>query len=57
MDAQGRLWLALYGGWAVQRYSPEGELLETESLPCAHGTKLALGGEGLRTAQPLPAKV
>jgi hypothetical protein len=40
----------LYGGWAVRRYSPRGELLETVRLPCANVTKLAFGGEDLRTA-------
>ena len=42
VDAEGCLWVALFGGWAVRRYSPEGVLLETVSLPCANVTKLAL---------------
>lgn len=50
MDAEGCLWVALWKGCAVRRYSPQGELLETVSLPCANVTKLALGGDGLKTA-------
>jgi D-xylonolactonase len=41
--------VGLYG-WAIPRYSPDGELLETGRLPCANVTKLAFGGEDLRTA-------
>jgi sugar lactone lactonase YvrE len=50
VDAEGCVWIALYGGWAVRRYSPHGQLLETVSLPCANVTKVALGGGDLRTA-------
>jgi D-xylonolactonase len=50
VDSEGCIWIALYGGWAVQRYSPQGQLLETVSLPCANVTKLALGGRDLKTA-------
>jgi D-xylonolactonase len=50
VDAQGCLWVALYQGWAVRRYSPQSELLEVVGIPCAHVTKLALGGEDRKTA-------
>jgi sugar lactone lactonase YvrE len=50
VDAEGCLWVALYQGWAVRRYSPQGELLEVVKLPCANVTKLALGGKHLTTA-------
>jgi sugar lactone lactonase YvrE len=49
IDAEGCLWVALWRGWAIRRYSPQGELLETISLPCANVTKLAFGGNDLRT--------
>jgi sugar lactone lactonase YvrE len=49
-DSEGCIWIALYGGWAVRRYSPQGQLLETVSLPCANVTKLAFGGSSLQTA-------
>ena len=27
VDAEGCVWIGLFGGWGVQRYSPQGELL------------------------------
>ncbi len=50
IDAEGGLWIALYGGWAVRRYSPDGALLRKIAMPCARPTKLAFGGPDLRTA-------
>jgi xylono-1,5-lactonase len=50
VDIEGCLWVALWQGGAVRRYSPQGELLEVVGLPCANVTKLAFGGDGLTTA-------
>jgi sugar lactone lactonase YvrE len=50
VDQEGCVWIALWGGWAVRRYSPEGKLLATVRLPCANVTKIAFGGPDLRTA-------
>jgi len=50
VDAEGCLWIALWGGWAVRRYSPTGTLLENLAFPCANVTKLAFGGADYRTA-------
>jgi xylono-1,5-lactonase len=50
VDQEGCLWIALWGGWGVRRYSPEGKLLASVGLPCANVTKLAFGGTDLRTA-------
>jgi len=49
VDAEGCLWVAFYGGWAVRRYSPEGKLIHEVKLPCANVTKVAFGGAGLKT--------
>lgn len=49
VDSAGCIWIALYGGWAARRYSPEGALLETVRFPVANVTKLAFGGADLRT--------
>lgn len=49
IDAAGCLWVGLYGGWGVQRYSPQGELLDTVRMPVANCTKVAFGGEDLRS--------
>lgn len=50
VDREGCVWIALWGGWGVRRYSPEGKLLATVRLPCAKVTKIAFGGPDLRTA-------
>jgi D-xylonolactonase len=50
IDAEGCLWIALWGGWGVRRYSPVGTLLESVQFPCANVTKLAFGGTDYRTA-------
>ena len=50
VDQEGCVWIAMWGGWGVRRYSPEGKLLTTVRLPCANVTKIAFGGPNLRTA-------
>lgn len=49
VDASGNVWVALFGGWGVNCYSPRGELLRKIALPVARCTKVAFGGEDLRT--------
>ena len=49
VDAQGCVWTGLFGGWGVRRYSPSGDLLATIAFPVANITKIAFGGEDLRT--------
>jgi sugar lactone lactonase YvrE len=56
VDAQACLWVGLWGGWCVRRYSPAGELLLEVPIPCAQVTKLAFGGEALRTAYVTTAR-
>ena len=50
VDAEGCLWVAFYGGWAARRFSPGGKLIGEVRLPCANVTKLAFGGDELKTA-------
>jgi sugar lactone lactonase YvrE len=56
VDAEGCVWVALWGGWSVRRYSPAGELLARVALPCAQVTKIAFGGADLRTAYVTSAR-
>lgn len=44
VDAEGCLWVALWGGSAVNRYTPDGDLVLTVQLPVAQVTKPAFGG-------------
>jgi sugar lactone lactonase YvrE len=48
VDAAGDLWVAVYGGGRVNRYSPEGVLLEVVHVPAEQSTCCAFGGPGLR---------
>lgn len=50
IDSEGCLWISLYGGWEAWRYSPSGELLDKVRFPVSNITKLAFGGNDLRTA-------
>lgn len=57
VDSEGCLWVALWGGWQVRRYSPNGELLAQVALPCANVTKVAFGGDDLRTGFVTTARI
>jgi sugar lactone lactonase YvrE len=47
VDAQGHVWVALYGGSAVRRYRPEGILDGVIELPVTNVTACAFAGAGL----------
>ncbi|MFD2422502.1 SMP-30/gluconolactonase/LRE family protein [Amycolatopsis pigmentata] len=47
VDADGRLWVALWGGSAVHCYTPEGKLEERVTLPVTQVTACAFGGPDL----------
>lgn len=49
VDAEGCVWVSLFGGWGVQRFSPQGEALEFIELPVSNCTKVAFGGTDGRT--------
>lgn len=50
IDAEGGLWVALWGGGAVHRYSPQGALEEVVDVPGAGNvTSCAFGGDDRRT--------
>jgi sugar lactone lactonase YvrE len=47
VDAEGYLWVALWDGWSVRRYTPSGDLDRVLHLPVAMITSCAFGGPGL----------
>lgn len=49
VDAEGCVWVALFGGGAVLRYRPDGTLEDRVELPVTQVTACALGGPDLRT--------
>lgn len=56
VDAEGCLWVAFLDGWCVRRFSPDGKEVAKVKLPCARVTKLAFGGDGLKTAYVTTAR-
>lgn len=49
VDSEGHVWIGLFAGWAARRYAPDGALVETVRFPVANVTKLAFGGDDLKT--------
>jgi sugar lactone lactonase YvrE len=50
VDSAGDVWIALFGGGRIERYTPAGRLAGAVHFPCTNITKLAFGGDDLRTA-------
>ena len=44
VDADGRLWVAFWGGWCVRRVSAAGEVLAKFELPVSNVTSMAFAG-------------
>jgi sugar lactone lactonase YvrE len=49
VDEEGDLWVGIYGGWAVNRYGPDGSLRASVPIPVAQATSCAFGGGDRRT--------
>jgi sugar lactone lactonase YvrE len=47
VDAAGDLWVAIYGGGRIHRYSPDGELRQALLIPATETTSCAFAGPGL----------
>ena len=48
IDAEGKLWIALFGGGSVTRWDPQdGRLMQTVELPCRQVTSCCFGGPDL----------
>jgi len=48
-DADGNYWSAGFSAGRLNRFSPDGELLETQRLPVGATTMPCFGGDGLKT--------
>lgn len=57
VDSEDCLWVALWDGWGLRRYAPDGTLLLHIPFPCARVTKVALGGPDLTTAYVTTARI
>ncbi|CAN7304850.1 SMP-30/gluconolactonase/LRE family protein [Trinickia sp. LjRoot230] len=49
VDEEGCVWVALFGGGRIERLGADGRLVATIAFPCDNVTKLAFGGDDLRT--------
>lgn len=50
IDDEGMLWVAIWGGFCVNRYNPNtGELIGTVQVPVPHVSSCAFGGEEMNT--------
>ena len=49
IDDRGDIWVAMYDGWPVRHYSPEGNFLDAVELPVAQATSCAFGEAGRGT--------
>lgn len=49
MDVEGCYWSALFDGWRIARFSPQGEQLEEYRLPVRCPTMVCFGGDDMKT--------
>ncbi|SFC91049.1 SMP-30/gluconolactonase/LRE family protein [Massilia yuzhufengensis] len=56
VDANGHVWVTTFGGWRIDRYDADGRKLGEVRFPCSNITKLAFGGEDLRTVYVTTAR-
>lgn len=49
VDADGNVWCAIWDGWSIHRYAPDGTLDRVLDLPIPRPTSVVFGGPGLET--------
>ncbi|WP_203076688.1 SMP-30/gluconolactonase/LRE family protein [Falsiroseomonas ponticola] len=57
VDAEGFVWVALWDGWRVARFAPDGRPDRVIHLPVPRPTSVAFGGEGFGTLFVTSARV
>ena len=49
VDAEGFVWVAVWDGWTLIRYDPEGRVALRVPLPVPRPTSCCFGGDDMRT--------
>ncbi|KTD55589.1 L-arabinolactonase [Legionella santicrucis] len=49
VDAHGFLWVAMWDGWSINRYDPQGRKVDSIKLPIPRPTSVAFGDRNLST--------
>jgi sugar lactone lactonase YvrE len=57
VDGVGNIWVALFDGWRVSQFSPEGRLLREVVLPVPRPTSCAIGGPDGQTLFVTSARI
>ncbi len=57
VDAKGCIWVALWDGWQVARFSPQGRPMQRVRLPVSRPTSCCFGGASLETMYVTSASV
>ncbi len=57
VDEEGGVWVALWDGWRIERWSADGKLTRTVRLPVPRPTSVAFGGRLLATLYVTTARV
>lgn len=57
VDSEGFIWCAVWDGWCIRRYAPDGRLERILYLPVPRPTSCAFGGEDLKTLYITSARV
>lgn len=56
VDAEGFVWIAVFGGWRIERRDPDGRKVGELRFPCSNVTKLAFAGDDLCTVYATTAR-
>jgi sugar lactone lactonase YvrE len=56
VDAEGCVWIAVFRGWRIDRFAPDGRKIDSIRFPCSNITKLAFAGDDLRTVYVTTAR-
>ena len=57
IDAEGFLWVAIWDGWEVRRFAPDGKLDRVIAVPVPRPTSCAFGGKDMKTLFVTSARI